>query len=424
MIQTYRKNSNVLFSIAVIFVIVIGSILTWANYQYALKNSGGNDFLVHWMGTRKFLLEGTSPYSDQTALAIQTMAYGRAAKEGEHELRVAYPLYSIVLFAPFALIPDFILARAIWMTILELSLLGISFLCIRMCEWRPGMVTLAIFLIFSVLWYHGLRPLINGNAVILVTLFLAGGLFAMKNGQDELAGVLFAFCTIKPQLAVLFAAFVVIYGIRNQRWKLVIWLVTTVVILVMAACLLMPNWIIQDLREVVRYPGYNPPGTLASALLAMMPGLGKRLPWAIAGVLGFILLIEWFLLRNGKDFKPFLWTGCLTLVISQWIGIQTDPGNFIILFPALVLCLSLLESRWRLGKLFSALVLIFLFVFLWVLFLQTGTAGPQSQFQQSPIMFIPLPGILLALLYWVRWWVFRPPSVWFDEVELYNQIKR
>jgi hypothetical protein len=422
MIQTYRKNSNVLFSIAVIFVLVIGAILTWTNYQYAVKNPGGNDFLVHWMGTRKFLLEGTSPYSDKTAVAIQTFAYGRPAQAGEHELRVAYPLYSIVVFAPFALISDFNLARALWMTLLELSLIGVTFLCIRMCEWKPSPVVLAAFLIFSLLWYHGLRPLINGNAVILVTLFLAGGLYALKNGQEELAGVLFAFSTIKPQLVILFVAFVILYGFRNRRWKLVTWLVTTVLILVMAAGLMMPNWILQNLREVIRYPGYNPPGTFATALLAMMPGLGKRLPWVIAGTLGLVLLVEWFLNKGGRDFKTFLWTVCLTLVVSQWIGIQTDPGNFIILFPALVLSLSLLESRWRLGKLFTGLILLFLFVFLWVLFLQTGTPG--AQFQQSPVMFIPLPAVLLVLLYWVRWWVFRPPTVWFDEVELYNQMKR
>jgi hypothetical protein len=420
--KSYRRNSNFLFSIAVIFGLCLVAVLTWSNYQFAQQNPGGNDFLVHWMGTRNFLLNGTSPYSDQTATAIQTMAYGRPAQAGEHELRVAYPLYSIVLFTPFALIPDFTLARAIWMTVLELGLVLVSYFSIRIVDWKPNILILAMFMVFSIFWYHGLRPLINGNAVILISLFFVGAFYAIKNGNDELAGVLLAFSTIKPQLAVIVVVFVLIWSLRQRRSKIVIWLLTTLLLLVLSAVLLIPDWILQNLREIMRYPGYNPPGTLATALLALLPGLGKRLPLIIAGILGIIMLGEWFLVRPNADYKTFLWTACLSLVISQWIGIQTDPGNFVILMPALVLSLSLLESRWRWGKAFTYIILLFLFVGLWVLFIQTAIPG--YQLQQSPIMFLPLPAVLIALLYWVRWWVFRPPSVWFDEVASYNQSKR
>jgi len=420
--KAYRKNSNYLFGAALIFILALVAGLTWANYQYARQNPGGNDFLVHWEGTRNFLLTGTSPYSDETALAIQTLAYGRAAQPGEHELRVAYPLYSIVLFMPFALIPDFTFARAIWMTVLEAALILLSFLSIRIADWKPNLLVLTIFLMFSIFWYHGLRPLINGNAVILIALFMVGAFYAIKNGNDELAGVLLAFSTIKPQLAVILVGFVLIWSLRQGRLKIVVWLLTTLLLLVLSAVLLIPDWMLQNLREVMRYPGYNPPGTLATALLALLPGLGERLPWVIAGFLGVIMGGEWFLVKPNPDFKTFLWTASLSLVISQWIGIQTDPGNFIILMPALVLSLSLLESRWRWGKAFTYALLLGLVTGLWVLFVQTAIPG--YQLQQSPIMFLPLPAVLLVLLYWVRWWVFRPPSVWFDDVAAYNQSRR
>jgi len=421
--KSYRRNSNLLFSIAIVFILGLVAALTWSNYQYARQNPGGNDFLVHWMGTRNFLLYGTSPYSDQTAIAIQTMAYGRPAIIGkEHELRVAYPLYSIVLFTPFALIPDFTLARAIWMTVLEGALVLVSFISIRLADWKPNILILALFMLFSVFWYHGLRPLINGNAVILIALFIVGAFYAIKNGNDELAGVLLAFSSVKPQLAVVVMAFVFIWSLRQGRLKIIVWMLTTLLLLVLSAVLLIPDWMLQNVREVMRYPGYNPPGTLATALLAMLPGLGKRLPLIIAGLLGIIMLGEWFLVKPNRDFKTFLWTASLSLVISQWIGIQTDPGNFIILMPALVLSLALLESRWRWGKVFTYLVMLFLFLGLWWLFIQTAIPG--DQLQQGPIMFLPLPAVLLALLYWVRWWVFRPPSVWFDDVQAYNLSRR
>jgi hypothetical protein len=159
------------------------------------------------VGTKSLIEDGISPYSDETALQIQEMVYGRPAVAGEHELRVAYPLYSIIIFLPFAFVDDFNIARAAWMTLLEISLVLMSLLCLRIMRWRPGLVVLAVFFLFSITWYHAVRPLINGNAVILVALMLTGGDPAIRARHEELAGVLLAFSTIKPQVVILITVY-------------------------------------------------------------------------------------------------------------------------------------------------------------------------------------------------------------------------
>ena len=138
----------------------------WGNISYVTKNPGGNDFLVHWVATQNFVYESISPYSDTTALEIQTMVYGRAARPGEHELRPAYPLFSIFLFLPFGLIKNYFIARAIWMTVLEISLFLSVFLLIKVTQLKLDKLLLAAVFVFSIFWYHGLRALINGNAVV------------------------------------------------------------------------------------------------------------------------------------------------------------------------------------------------------------------------------------------------------------------
>jgi hypothetical protein len=413
-LKAYRSSTVFIILIAAV-LLGLFSVLTWANYRFSAENPGGTDFLVHWVGTRALVMEGLNPYSDEVALEIQTRTYGRAAQPGEHELRVAYPLYSVIVFLPFALVGDFTLARALWMTVLEIALLLLVFLSLRLVRWRIGLPMLVVLLLFSLFWYHGLRPLINGNAVILVALFLVGAILALRAGADELAGVLFAFSTIKPQVVVLVLAFVVLWAAANGRWRVITWLGVTVFLLSASAALIIPDWILHNLREVVRYPGYNPPGTPQAAFIAWWPAWGQRLGWVLTGFMALFLLVEWWGNRRA-DFRGFLWTALLTLAISQWIGIQTDPGNFIVLFPAVILVLSQIADRWRAGgRVFTVVCLIALFAGIWAIFLNTVQFGDQPL--QSAVMFFPLPAFLLITLYWVRWWVVQPPAVWYDLLE-------
>jgi hypothetical protein len=410
-----RRNLLLTWILAIVLGLALFAILTWSNYQYVKDNPGGNDFLVHWVGTRTLLTEGISPYGDETAERIQTLAYGRPALPGEHELRVAYPLYSIVVFFPFAMFKNYLLARALWMTTLEIGLVLLSVVCMRMADWKPGLLTLAMFLVFTVFWYHALRPLINGNAVILVALAVAGAVLALRSGGDELAGVLLAFSTIKPQVVVVLVLFLLYWGFKQKRWKFVGWFFGTLVLLSASAALLVPDWIWQNFVEVVRYPGYNPPGTPGSALATWMPGIGTRIGWAITGVMILLLLVEWFIAARRNEYRNLLWVVCLTMVAAQWVGIQTDPGNFIVTMPALVLIFAVFEERWRhAGRWMVLGSMVLLFASLWAIFLQTVSYGDQPV--QSPIMFFPLPAFELVMLYWVRWWAIRPPSVWFDTV--------
>lgn len=405
-----RRNTTWIWILAAIVAVVVAVFLTIGNYHYASLNPGGNDFLVHWMGTRSYITEGLSPYSDEVALRIQNMVYGRPAQAGEHELRVAYPLYSIIFFLPFALIKDFTMARAIWMTVLEIALVVLCFLSLRLTRWKPTPLILMLLLLFSLFWYHGLRALILGNAVVLVTLLVVGALLAIRSGADELGGVLLAFATIKPQVVVVLLIFITLWAVTRRRWKIIFWLYGTVALLSGASALLMPDWIMQNLREVIRYPAYNPPGTPAAVFSVYMPGIGAQIGRGVSIFLGVVLLIEWFLSLRG-DFRAFLWTVCLTLVASQWIGIQTDPGNFIVLYPSLILVLAMWDERWHHS---SSLViigtLVLLFVGIWIVFMHTLERSYQPI--QSPMLFFPLPLFMLASLYGVRWWAVRPQKSW------------
>lgn len=408
-LRLVRKNRTTTIAlVSIAFVIVLAG-LVWVNFQFSKNNPGGNDFLAHYVGTRALLFDGISPYSDEVALEIQQIVFGRPAEPGEIEHRVVYPLYSVIVFSPFALIGDYAIARVAWMTVMEIALLVMGYLALEITDWKPKLVVLLIYFQFCVLWYHGFRAVVNGNAVIVVAFFVTAALYALIKGRDRAAGVLLALSTIKPNLVVLLVLFVMIWGIYKKRNLMIYWFFGSMLVLVLGAMVLIPDWIVQNLWEIIKYPGYNPPGTIAEVLGFWLPEYETGFKWGIGVLLGLILGYEIWTARNA-NLDYFVWAFCLVLTISQWIGIATDPGNFVILFMPLVLVLARLDERWK-GKLkfLVPAILGTVFIGLWVLFVLTLDFDYQPM--QSSIMFFPLPALLLIGLYWIKWWVAGGASV-------------
>jgi hypothetical protein len=393
MVRKYQLN----WILFILLIAVVASSLYWVNYQFAKNNPGGNDFLAHYVGTRALIFEKVSPYSDEVALEIQNSVFGRSAQEGEIEHRVVYPLYSTLIFAPFALIGDYVIARSAWMLFLEIALIVSAYLAINLFVWKPKLGILGFYYFFSIFWYHGFRSLINGNAVIVVGLLITGTLYAIKVGKDSTAGILLAFSTIKPNLVVLLIIFIFIWCIYQKRTQVILWFIGTMAILILGGMLVIPDWILQNLWEILKYPAYNPAGSIAEVIGGWMPEFQSFAKWTIGIGLGMLLLYEWWIARK-QNFNWFLWTVCLTLVSSQWIGIQTDPGNFVILFTPFVIVLAILDNRWeKHGTVVTFSTMVLVLIGLWVLFVTTLDFDYQPM--QSSVMFFPFPGLVLIGLY-------------------------
>lgn len=412
-----QSKSGIVVVLLVALAIVL---LVLGNYFFAKQNPGGTDFLTRWVGLRLFFQKGISPYSDQASLVIQQNIYGHAALPGQDEARFVYPLYSIVFFGPFLLIYNYEIARSLWMTLLELSVIAMTYYSFRLFQWKPHRTIMIGLLLFSLVWYHALRTIVNGNVVILIGLGLTAVLLALKNGFDELAGVILAICTIKPQVVIVFILFIFFWAIAHKKKKVILWFFVTIGILIAIASLLIPDWLIQNFREVIRYSSYTQPGTLTAVFQSFWPSFGSRVGLALNVLVIAMLLVEWWLSRKGNS-DQFLWTACLTLACSQWAGIQSDAGNFIIMFPVLILIFSIITERWnKRGDVIVWGIIAILLVGIWAVFLTT--LQHRDQPIQNPVMFLILPALLILMLYWVKWWVIKPPSVWYDEME--SQQKR
>ena len=390
-------------ALAGILLLVIFAML-WGNYLFVKANPGGNDFVPLYLGPRMHFLHGWSPYGEQTGQAIQELIFGRAATGAEDRHSYVYPLYASYLFLPFALIPEYSLARAAWMTLLEILTLGLTFVSLRQVKWRPAFWLMPILLVFSLLWYHGLRSIINGNAVVLTAFLLGAGLLSLQHERDKLAGIFLALATIKPNLVLIPLLFITVWSISRKRWTLLAWMAASMLILALSGLVLIPDWPLQNLAAIARYPQYTSELTLGETFETWWPLTGPLLHWGLIALLTILLLFEWKAVWE-KTETHFLWTISLTLTISQWLDIPTNPGNFNLLFLPLMVVFAALSKRWgRRGELLTLTSLFLLFLGLWGLFLTT-IEYTASQPSQNPLMFIPLPLFLLIALYAVRAWV-------------------
>lgn len=378
--------------IVLVLIMLTIIIFTGGNFYFTLRNPGGTDFLVHWVGARSLLM-GKTPYGSEVAASIQEMIYGRPAAVGEHEFYVVYPLYSSAFFIPFALIDDYQIARALWMTFLELGLILLAFESLKIAGWKLRTVSLAFFMIFSLFWYHALRQIVNGNIVVWVAVFLTFGVGFLKDRMDALAGFFFALATIKPHLVFIPLITIFLWLFSVRRWRAIQWFTSTVLVFIAAGMLIIPDWPIQNLREILRYTSYNPPTTPGTALIALLSLPATNLDWIFGIAVVLLLVHEWRKIW-GKEYGVFTWVFGITLVLSQWSGITTDPGNFILLFLPLVLLMFSLEGWLVLTS------MLLLFFGLWGIFLWTVDATGLSV--QSPAMFFPLPLFLLIGMYYVN----------------------
>ncbi len=400
---------RLLTPIAIVLIVGLAAGLTVVNYQFAQASPGGNDFLARWNAASMWLKEGISPYAPQVGLRTQTYIYGRPANlaAGEDLAHFAYPLPSMLFFAPFGLLP-YVEARAVWMTLLEMGMALIGVLGVGLARWKAGLLMLILIPVFSVLWYHGIRAIIVGQFAVVEALLLIGALAALQRRRDAWAGVLAALSTCKPQMSFLLIPFILLWSLRARRWRVSLSFTATFVGLMAASFVLLPSWLIDWLRQLYAYPSYTALGSPVSIFVEALPGDPAWLTWLLSSVLVLGLLWEWRS-AGGRGDAVFQWTAALTLTITNLVALRTATTHYVVLLPALCLLFAEWDRRWaKRGRAATLIAMLVLAIGLWILFFVTVEAN-----LESAVMYFPVPVIALLGLWWIRWWIYRRSRVSF-----------
>ncbi len=310
-----------------------------------------SDLYPRWYGSRELLLHGRDPYSPEVTQEIQVWAYGHALvpeRDGipKDEDRFAYPLYVAFVLAPIAGLP-FATVQSVFRWILPMLAAMSVALWLAMLRWRCSRQILGALVVLSLFSFPVLQSIYIQQPVLLAAAFLAGSGAALAKGRLWLAGSLLALATIKPQLSVLLALWLLLWAFSDwrARRRLVWGFSVTMLVLVGSSELLLPGWIGEFVAGAIAYQRYTGNLSILALLLTRSGGTIASIGLVIAAG-----LVTWRLRHELAGSDSFNFAVCLVLVLTVTIAPTLYPTGQVVLLPAVFLVLQDARKIWAGGR--------------------------------------------------------------------------
>jgi hypothetical protein len=420
--QDFQKAPNRLTTRDIVLLILVGGFVILVLYilvesNYYLTNflpDGGEFYLLRTSG-RSFLFDHIEPYSANVPERVQEQVYGRPAIKGEDLYILDIPFHLLILYFPLAVFSDVTMTHAFWMTLLELALLGSIYLGFRLLDRRIPYFFIALISLGSFASFYAYDSLIEGSPTLLLGFAYVGILLSLHAGLDEVAGALIAFSAFQWEIGGLFLLFVALWVFWEKRWRVFAGAGMLAFILLAFSFLLYPGWFMPFLRASWNSFRVGFGYSIHDILSQLWPPFGSLLGWTLTAILIVTLGYEWRAVRSA-NFNRFIWAACLTLAVAPLLGYPVEMDQLIPLTMPIMLVIVFSRERWlKLGNGIAFFVLLFFFGLPWLLFIRGVPQGLGLQADQVLFLFWPIFAVIG--LYWVRWWVIRPPRTWLDNLQ-------
>lgn len=249
----------------------VGFLLPQGRYGRELNHMShgdmlGGDFYPLWLTARELRDHRHNPYDEFTTFALQSHLYGRTLDQmgpNDHSIHYrafSYPLFADLLSWPLA---EFRFERS--RLLLAIIFLALSVLTPVLWMRSSGLVLPPPLTVGAVLLYGtsyaSLEAFYALQPTIVVVALLAAAISALAGGRYWLAGTWLALASIKPQIVVLLAGWLMLWGLSkwSSRKGLVLSFLLIIMIMMLASELLMPGWFGLWVKNLLEYRAYTRP---------------------------------------------------------------------------------------------------------------------------------------------------------------------
>jgi glycosyl transferase family 87 len=325
-----------------------------------------SDLYPRWLGARELLLRHRDPYSAEITREIQSGYYGRPLDpdrpdDPKDQQGFAYPVHVVFLLAPAIGLPFPVVQVGFRWLLVVLTLVSV-FLWLRVLRWRPSVTVTAILIVLTFGSYAVVQGIKLQQLTLLVSALLAGCAAALVAGYFWLGGSLLALATVKPQLALPVAGWLVLWALSDWRRRQVFFwsFALTTAIFLAASEYVLPGWVGQFRDAVAAYRRYSGgAGSLLDVLAT--PLLGRILAGA---AIVAVAVTGWRVRFASPDSVAFSTMLALILAVTLVIVPSFAPYNQILLLPAVFLIAASSEELWgrnRLTRMACGLAVLIVF---------------------------------------------------------------
>ncbi|PYX46037.1 MAG: hypothetical protein DMG79_17735 [Acidobacteria bacterium] len=275
----------------------------------------------------KLWLQGQSPADPRNFVALWKQEGHSRLDLNDVRTHLAPPLGGLVVMSPIAAFP-WKIAKLIWLGVLLISFAGTVWALMLAAGLRWGEPRNSIFIAACLAIAPFQTGLSTGNSTVLVIGFCSTAILAAGYRNDVTAGVLFGIaCSLKPQIG----AFLVLYYLVRQRWRLFGTAVATTTALIAVAVLYLQlrgaSWLQDYIHNARGFVTANPIDDFSTANPSRFTLINLQVPFfsitrhsssanLLALAVGGVLVCIWFywLLRRREHGSELLVIAAISVI--------------------------------------------------------------------------------------------------------------
>ena len=407
-----KKTANIWLPVLVILALV-GA--TFINLRLASTFKLQDDFAPTWVAAREWMQSGASPYSDSThKAALELLKENGNEPAGLSQGRFYDPAWYVLFYLPISFVP-YVIARAIWMTLVELCLILGVYVSIRMAGLKLSIPETLLMSFLVLVFYPFFKTILTVNVTAPYVFLALLAVYLAREKQSTMAGLLFAICIGMVPLSLLLVILFLIWLGAHRDGSLAKIYFSSLGFFIIVSLILFPGWTTEWFATYLRlFPDFSWVRTPLMVLGELFPGASAQIAIALSLIMLIVMLVEWYGIGE-REGRGFHWKLMLTLNIVYLFNLTSEGIYLLWLLAPLFSIYKYLTEKWRVsGRILSWVTYLALIFIYWRRFQIAQNWLPA----ESALVILLLPTITMFGLQWFRWWATVSPKALIDSIKI------
>jgi len=405
-----KKTVNIWLPILILLVLV-GA--TFLNIHLSERFASEDGFATRYMAAKHWMKTGLSPYSQETFDAtLELVGETSPRPESLDKGHFIDPANYVLFYIPLSFLP-YPIAKAIWMTVIELSIVLSAWLCLKIVRLELSFVESLLMSLGALFFYPNLKMILTASVLPFYLVLILWAIWLAMNKQGRMAGVLFFVAFPMLPISFFIALFFMIWlGARRDNALTTIFFVG-IVFMGLIGIILFPNWIAEWFEAyLLLYPRFTWIDTPLMRVGELFPGASQQISIGLHVITIIFLFVEWYGLPS-KEQRGLQWKLSMTILLLYLLNPLKPLNYMILLFIPLFAVYKYLNEKWRVG---GRIITWLSFLGIGVVYWFNGFAQETFVSTESTLIILLLALLCMLGLQYFRWWALKSSNALIETI--------